>query len=78
MFYFLFFVRCKKWDVPIEKIYSKTQRDKFRWAIDMATADFHFYNYEGDIVLRNVDETNNNGEGDDDEDDDDEQNSYDE
>ncbi|CAF0855221.1 unnamed protein product [Rotaria sordida] len=50
---------CKKWDVPIEKIYSKTQRDKFRWAIDMATSDYHFYNYEGEIILRNVDDTNN-------------------
>jgi len=58
---------CKKWDVPIEKIYSKTQRDKFRWAIDMATADYHFYNYEGEIVLRNVDETNNDNDDDDDE-----------
>jgi len=65
---------CKKWNVPIEKIYSKTQREKFRWAIDMATADYHFYNYKGEIVLRNVDETNNNGESDDD----DEQNSDDE
>jgi hypothetical protein len=62
--------RCKKWHVPIEKIYSKTQRDKFRWAIDMATADYHFYNYEGEIVLRSVDETNNNGEADDDDDND--------
>ncbi len=65
--------RCKKHSVPIEKIYSKTQRDKFRWAIDMATADYHFYNYKGEIVLRNVDDTNN-----DDEDDDEEQNSDDE
>ena len=72
------FFRCKKWNVPIEKIYSKTQRDKFRWAIDMATADYHFYNYKGEIVLRNVDESNNNGEGDDEDDDDDEQNSDDE
>lgn len=63
--------RCKKWEVPLEKIYSKTQRDKFRWAIDMATADYHFYNYEGEIVLRNVDETNN-------EEDDDEQTNSDE
>ena len=63
--YFSF--RCKKWEVPIEKIYSKTQREKFRWAIDMATPEFHFYNYEGEIILRNVDETNNE------EDDDDEQ-----
>lgn len=45
---------CKKNQVPIEKIYSKTQRDKFRWAIDMATADFHFYNYDGEIVLRDL------------------------
>ncbi|KAK3922500.1 DNA topoisomerase 1 [Frankliniella fusca] len=33
---------CKKHDVPIEKIYNKTQRDKFRWAIDMAEADYVF------------------------------------
>lgn len=45
---------CKKHKVPIEKIYSKTQRDKFRWAIDMATAEYHFYNYEGEIVLRDL------------------------
>ena len=25
----------KKHDVPIEKVYNKTQREKFRWAIDM-------------------------------------------
>ena len=45
---------CKRNHVPVEKIYSKTQRDKFRWAIDMATADYHFYNYEGEIVLRDL------------------------
>ncbi|XP_037046846.1 DNA topoisomerase 1 isoform X3 [Bradysia coprophila] len=33
---------CKKHGVPIDKIYNKTQRDKFRWAIDMATEDYHF------------------------------------
>lgn len=33
---------CKKNNVPIEKIYNKTQRDKFRWAIDMATVDYVF------------------------------------
>lgn len=38
----------------------------------MATPDYHFYNYEGEIILRNVDETNN------DEDDEDQQNSDDE
>ena len=41
----------------------------------MATAEYHFYNYEGEIVLRNVDETNN---GDDDDDDEQQQNSDDE
>ncbi|KFD53444.1 hypothetical protein M514_05708 [Trichuris suis] len=33
---------CKKYDVPIDKIYNKTQREKFRWAIDMAGPDFVF------------------------------------
>lgn len=33
---------CKKYNVPIEKIYNKTQRDKFRWAIDMAGPDYVF------------------------------------
>ncbi|XP_034151999.1 DNA topoisomerase 1 [Esox lucius] len=32
----------KKWDVPIEKIYNKTQREKFAWAIDMAEEDYEF------------------------------------
>ncbi|KFR07577.1 hypothetical protein Y956_13288, partial [Nipponia nippon] len=33
---------CKKFGVPIEKIYNKTQREKFAWAIDMASEDFEF------------------------------------
>nr|XP_014352319.1 PREDICTED: DNA topoisomerase 1-like [Latimeria chalumnae] len=33
---------CKKYGVPIEKIYNKTQRDKFAWAIDMTDEDFEF------------------------------------
>ncbi|XP_073987468.1 DNA topoisomerase 1 isoform X3 [Rhodnius prolixus] len=33
---------CKKYNVPIDKIYNKTQRDKFRWAIDMAGPDYVF------------------------------------
>ncbi|EMP26641.1 DNA topoisomerase I [Chelonia mydas] len=33
---------CKKFGVPIEKIYNKTQREKFAWAIDMADEDFEF------------------------------------
>ncbi|XP_042319003.1 DNA topoisomerase I, mitochondrial isoform X2 [Sceloporus undulatus] len=33
---------CKRFDVPIEKIYNKTQREKFAWAIAMADEDFEF------------------------------------
>ncbi|CAD5208375.1 unnamed protein product [Bursaphelenchus xylophilus] len=33
---------CKKYDVPVEKVFNKTQREKFRWAIDMAEADYVF------------------------------------
>ncbi|XP_064640344.1 DNA topoisomerase I, mitochondrial-like [Lineus longissimus] len=33
---------CKKWEVPIEKIYNKTQRDKFKWAINMVGPEFVF------------------------------------
>jgi len=33
---------CKKHDVPIEKVYNKTQREKFRWAIDMTDEDYEF------------------------------------
>ncbi|XP_059618398.1 DNA topoisomerase I, mitochondrial-like [Phlebotomus argentipes] len=33
---------CKKYGVPIEKIFNKTQRDKFRWAIDMADKNYRF------------------------------------
>lgn len=33
---------CKKWEVPVEKVYNKTQREKFAWAIDMADETFEF------------------------------------
>jgi len=33
---------CKKWDVPIEKIYNKTQREKFTWALCMADENYAF------------------------------------
>ncbi|CAG2105154.1 unnamed protein product, partial [Medioppia subpectinata] len=33
---------CKKWDVSIEKVYNKTQRDKFRWAIEMVGPEYQF------------------------------------
>jgi len=31
-----------KHDVPIEKVYNKTQKLKFQWAIEMATPDYDF------------------------------------
>ena len=34
--------RCKKWEIPVEKIYNKTQREKFAWALDMAEEDYEF------------------------------------
>lgn len=37
---------CKKYDVPIEKVFNKTQREKFRWAIDMvqkSDEDYEFW-----------------------------------
>ncbi|KAJ8281210.1 hypothetical protein GJAV_G00064860 [Gymnothorax javanicus] len=33
---------CKNMGVPLEKIYNKTQREKFAWAIDMTEPDFLF------------------------------------
>lgn len=37
-----FLFRCKNMEVPVEKIYNKTQREKFAWAIDMTEEDFEF------------------------------------
>ena len=33
---------CMRYQVPLEKVYSKTHREKFRWAIDMTDESFHF------------------------------------
>ena len=33
---------CKRFDIPIEKVYNKTQREKFRWAIEMAGPEYEF------------------------------------
>ncbi|KAM6170901.1 LOW QUALITY PROTEIN: DNA topoisomerase I, mitochondrial [Erethizon dorsatum] len=33
---------CKRFEVPVEKIYNKTQRAKFAWALDMVGEDFEF------------------------------------
>lgn len=41
-FPFAVFFRCKKNEVPVEKVYNKTQREKFAWALDMADKDFVF------------------------------------
>lgn len=33
---------CKKHEVPVDKVYNKTQRQKFMWAINMAGPDYVF------------------------------------
>ncbi|XP_031202272.1 DNA topoisomerase I, mitochondrial isoform X1 [Mastomys coucha] len=33
---------CKRFGVPIEKIYNKTQRERFAWAFNQAGEDFEF------------------------------------
>ncbi|KAJ7997728.1 hypothetical protein DPEC_G00215130 [Dallia pectoralis] len=33
---------CKNMEVPLEKIYNKSHRDKFVWAVDMTVKDFIF------------------------------------
>ena len=33
---------CKEFEVPIERVFSRTQRDKFRWAIHMADKNYRF------------------------------------
>ncbi|PAV83786.1 hypothetical protein WR25_22946 [Diploscapter pachys] len=37
---------CKKFNVPVEKVFNRTQRDKFRWAIDMIMNDEDGDSYE--------------------------------
>lgn len=59
--------RCKKWDVPIEKVYNKTQREKFAWAIDMADEDFRFTDYNDKYSGKD------NGGGDEEEEEDDDE-----
>jgi len=36
---------CKKFDVPLEKVYTKTHRDKFRWAIEMIQSTDEEYEF---------------------------------
>ncbi|XP_012697944.2 DNA topoisomerase I, mitochondrial isoform X2 [Clupea harengus] len=33
---------CKNMEVPLDKVYNKSQRDKFAWALDMTEKDFEF------------------------------------
>ncbi|KAL3860587.1 hypothetical protein ACJMK2_010687 [Sinanodonta woodiana] len=33
---------CKKWNVPIEKIYNEKQQEKLSWAIDLTEPDFRY------------------------------------
>lgn len=40
--------RCKRYNIPIEKVYNRTQREKFMWAIQMATEDYKFTDLTSD------------------------------
>jgi DNA topoisomerase-1 len=33
---------CKKYNVPIEKLFTKTLRDKFKWALESADENWEF------------------------------------
>ena len=33
---------CRRYNVPIDKVYNKTQRLKFEWAMQMTERDFQF------------------------------------
>lgn len=33
---------CKKYDIPIEKLFNKTLRLKFKWALESADEDWEF------------------------------------
>lgn len=33
---------CKKFGVPIERVFAKTLREKFKWAIESADEDWEF------------------------------------
>ncbi|XP_065205086.1 DNA topoisomerase 1-like [Planococcus citri] len=33
---------CKKYDVPVDKVFNNTQLSKFKWAIEEASTDFKF------------------------------------
>ena len=35
-------VFCKKYNVPIEKVFTKSLREKFKWAIESADENWRF------------------------------------
>ena len=53
---------CKKFDVPIEKVYNKTQRLKFQWAIEMATEDYNFMDKPTSKIRASLNNTNDEEE----------------
>lgn len=61
--------RCLKHSVPLEKVYTKTHREKFQWAIDMTTKDYAFDKFDDD-EKRHKHKKAKKEQSDDDEDDD--------
>ncbi|CAL8094570.1 unnamed protein product [Calicophoron daubneyi] len=55
---------CKKFGVPIEKVYNRTQRDKFQWAIDMATSSYKFLDVDSDRSTNQLKAEASDDEGD--------------
>ncbi|KAM7542749.1 hypothetical protein Aperf_G00000006044 [Anoplocephala perfoliata] len=61
---------CKRYNIPIEKVYNKTQREKFMWAIQMATDTFKFTDIDSDKATNQMkqEDTYDCGEEEDDDD----------
>lgn len=56
--------RCKKYNVPIEKVFNRTQREKFQWAIDMATDTYKFLDRDSDRSTNQLKAEESGDEGD--------------
>lgn len=55
---------CKRLNVPIDKVYNKTQREKFQWAIQMTTETFKFCDVSSDKATNNLKASESDDEGD--------------
>ena len=63
---------CLRNGVPLNKIYNKTQLQKFQWAVNMTTSDFKFRDLESDKSTNILKACDSNDEDDDNDENDDE------